>query len=78
MGRTGIVTLRISDRHSGVENYKGTIDGKFVLFELDGKTARASYKLEPSRVSGGRMHRLRFTVTDACGNEQVYTRDFKW
>ena len=77
-GRTGIVTLRISDRHSGVENYKGTIDGKFVLFELDGKTARASYKLEPSRVSGGRMHRLRFTVTDACGNEQVYTRDFKW
>lgn len=44
------VILKISDDQSGLKSYRGEIDGKFVLFELDGKTGRISYRLESNRV----------------------------
>ena len=74
----GIVTLKISDDESGLNSYRGEIDGKFVLFELDGKTGRISYRLESNRVKKGSEHDLRLTVTDMCGNEQIYTHSFVW
>ena len=74
----GVVTLKISDDESGLNSYRGEIDGKFVLFELDGKTGRISYRLESNRVKKGSEHDLRVTVTDMCGNEQTYTHSFVW
>ena len=54
------------------------IDGKFVLFELDGKTGRISYRLESNRVKKGSEHTLHVVVYDMCGNEQSYTNSFVW
>ncbi len=75
-GTKGVVTLRISDNLSGVETFRGEIDGKFVLFELDGKTAKMTYNLENSNIKKGTNHTLKVTVTDACGNVTAQTYKF--
>ena len=72
------VILKISDDQSGLKSYRGEIDGKFVLFELDGKTDRISYRLESNRVKKGSEHTLHVVVYDMCGNEQSYTNSFVW
>lgn len=72
------VILKISDDQSGLKSYRGEIDGKFVLFELDGKTGRISYRLESNRVKKGSEHTLHVVVYDMCGNEQSYTNSFVW
>ena len=72
------VILKISDDQSGLKSYRGEIDGKFVLFELDGKTGRISYCLESNRVKKGSEHTLHVVVSDMCGNEQSYTNSFVW
>ena len=77
-GVRGEVTLKISDNLSGIETYRGEIDGKFVLFELDGKTGKITFKLNTTRVKKGINHRLKITVTDACGNTKTENYTFKW
>lgn len=77
-GSRGVVTLKISDGESGLNTYRGEIDGKFVLFELDGKTGRITYRLESNRVKKGSKHDLRVAVTDMCGNERTYSHSFVW
>ncbi|MDE7408096.1 MAG: hypothetical protein K2M76_06710, partial [Muribaculaceae bacterium] len=77
-GKNGTVSYRLTDNLSGINRYYGTIDGEFVLFELDGKTARASYKLEPERVKRGQNHTITMTATDACGNTTTVTDRFYW
>ena len=74
----GTVVLKVTDSGSGLKSYRGEIDGKFVLFELDGKTARITYRLESNRVKKGSRHTLKVRATDMCGNEQVYTGSFVW
>ncbi|WP_295731555.1 M23 family metallopeptidase [uncultured Muribaculum sp.] len=77
-GRIGKVKYVISDNLSGVKTYRGTIDGKFALFELDGKTATATFVMDSSRFSKGRKHEAVMTVTDACGNTTVGRHSFTW
>lgn len=77
-GRTGRVKYVISDNLSGVKTYRGTIDGKFALFELDGKTATATFVMDPSRFTRGKSHEVVMTVTDACGNASTSRSTFTW
>jgi murein DD-endopeptidase MepM/ murein hydrolase activator NlpD len=71
------ITFRISDNLSGVQTYRGEIDGQFVLFEFDGKKSLVSYRFDPARLVRGN-HNLTFEVTDACGNRSVYKHAFVW
>lgn len=70
------ITLRLSDNLSGVESYRGEIDGKYALFEMNNRSV-ISYQLDRERLSKG-SHELRITAMDACGNESVYTYHFTW
>lgn len=74
----GTVKLHISDDLSGIATYRGEIDGKFALFELDGKTATISFKMDPERFSRGQSHKLKVTATDSCGNSSTHTSTFRW
>lgn len=76
--KSGKVTYTISDNLSGIDTYRGEIDGRFMLFELDGKTGRVSFKLDPARVDRGKTHTATMTVTDACGNTTTSTDRFTW
>lgn len=68
--------FRLSDNLSGVQTYRGEIDGKFVLFEMNNKSV-ITYRFDKERLTRGK-HTLRLTVTDACGNEAKYTYPFAW
>lgn len=71
------ITIRVSDNLSGLNTYRGEIDGNFVLFEHDGKSGILSYPLHSDGLSRGK-HTLTLTATDACGNVTEYTDSFSW
>ena len=77
-GVRGEIALKISDNLSGIDFFRGEIDGKYELFELDGKSEKMTLKLNPKRVKKGKNHTLKVTVTDACGNRTVQNHTFKW
>lgn len=65
----GKLIYRISDNLSGVEDYRVEIDGKFALFELDGKTGNISYAIDFKRFpKTGKRHNVKVVVKDAAGN----------
>ncbi|MDR1201849.1 MAG: M23 family metallopeptidase [Tannerellaceae bacterium] len=66
-----VITFRITDNLSGVKSYRGEIDGRFVLFEWDGKKGLVTYHFDKERLSKGN-HKLVFTLTDACNNVSTY------
>ena len=68
------ITYKISDALSGIDTYRGEIDGQWVMFELDGKTGTLSYTVDPARLKMTGRHTLRLTVTDAAGNTTTDTR----
>ncbi|MFZ4455756.1 MAG: M23 family metallopeptidase [Bacteroidales bacterium] len=70
--------FRISDSGSGVASYRGTIDGRFSLFALDGKRNVITCKLSAARFAKGVEHQLKLVVKDNCGNESQYEQTFKW
>lgn len=66
-----VMKLKIRDNLSGIDTYNGYIDGKWVLFEYDPKTARILCDLRRAGLAEGRNHKLHVVVTDACGNKAV-------
>ena len=68
--------FRLTDNLSGVESYKGTVDGRFVLFEMD-KHSVISCRLDRENIARGK-HELKIIATDACGNTSTYTHSFIW
>ena len=71
------ISFNITDNLSGISTYKGEIDGKFVLFEYDGKNALITYSFDKERLHSN-YNRFKLTVTDRCGNESVYEYSFAW
>lgn len=70
------IAFRLSDNLSGVQTYRGEIDGQFVLFEMNSKSV-ITYKFDKERLARGK-HTLKLTVNDACGNQSSYTYSFTW
>ncbi|MDR0575821.1 MAG: M23 family metallopeptidase [Tannerella sp.] len=71
------ISIRITDDLSGVSIYRGEIDGKYALFEYDGKNALITYTFDNERLHPG-YHRLKLTVTDRRGNKSTYEYSFTW
>ena len=72
-GKKGKISFIISDNLSGIKSWRGEIDGKFALFELDGKTGRLSFRPDGERFSKTGSHNVKLTVTDAAGNVAEYS-----
>lgn len=70
------IALRLSDNLSGVQTYRGEIDGQYVLFEMNSKSV-ITYHFDKERLAKGK-HTLKLVVTDACGNQSTYTYPFTW
>ena len=68
------IALRLSDNLSGVQTYRGEIDGQYVLFEMNSKSV-ITYHFDKERLARGK-HTLKLVVTDACGNQSTYTYPF--
>ncbi len=79
MRRKNTLAFRLRDdfRVDGTANnlrYRGTIDGKWTLFEYDRKRARLYHTFDER--TGPGEHTLRLVVQDDRGNETVFERKF--
>lgn len=68
------ITMSIRDNLSGIAEYKGYIDGKWQLMELDGKTSILRMALPASLTTG--EHIFKLTVTDDRNNRSEYSVSF--
>ncbi len=70
------IRFKITDSFSGVKEYKGYIDGKWVLFEYDAKNSLITYHIDPDRLELKKQHRVNLLVTDNKGNKSSYDGAF--
>lgn len=78
IAKNDVIRIRIADNASGIKSWRGSIDGKWALFALDGKSGWLSCVLDSNRVVTNREHELRLSVKDACGNENQFSSTFSW
>jgi len=67
--------LKITDDLSGVRSYRGTINGKWILFEYDAKRGMLSYDFSDVVFTEAK-HNLKLIVTDNVGNSTTFTSTF--
>lgn len=65
------IRIKISDDLSGIDTYRGTLNGKWILMDYDAKNRLLEYIFD-QRLRPGR-NEFRLVVTDAVGNTSVYT-----
>ncbi len=73
MRKNSGIMLKITDNLSGIQKYRGEIDGKFALMEYEYKNASLTHWFD-ALPSG--KHHFKLTVTDAAGNTSTYEADF--
>lgn len=71
-----LIRINIIDNASGIKSWRGTIDGKWALFEYNFKTSQLKYKFDDKYLTKGKQHKLQLKVTDECGNQSVYEHQF--
>ena len=64
------IVCRIADGETGIRDYRGTIDGRWVLFQYSSKNARLTCDLKAEGIGPGR-HQVEIKVTDMRGNVRV-------
>lgn len=70
------ISFRLSDNLSGVLKYRGEVDGKYVLFEMNNHSV-ITYKFDAERLGKG-THTLILSAEDTCGNRNTYEYSFTW
>lgn len=70
------IRFKIRDEFSGIADYRGEIDGQWVLFEYDAKNALITYHIDSKRLQLNKKHQLKLEVTDNKGNVATYEANF--
>lgn len=68
--KQGRIVCRIADGETGIRDYRGTIDGRWVLFQYSSKNARLTCDLRAEGIGPGR-HQVEIKVTDMRGNVRL-------
>ena len=66
--------LKMTDKITGISNYRATLDGQWILLEYDAKNSLFLHKFET--VSDDKNHNLEVVVNDRVGNTKVYKTSF--
>ncbi|MDO5523057.1 MAG: M23 family metallopeptidase [Bacteroidia bacterium] len=72
------IRIRLTDNKSGIANFRGTINGQFVLFAHDMKSSIYTYVFDDSRLEKGKTQELVFTAEDGAGNTSEYRYMFEY
>lgn len=67
--------VKIYDNLSGVKEYAGYVDGKWVLFKYDTKYHLLTCDLQKEGIKAGK-HELELKLTDYCGNTAIFKSKF--
>lgn len=74
MSRDTDIAFEVTDNLAGVNYFRGTIDGKWILMEFNPKKDEVYYTFD-EHVGKGKHH-LRLVVADEVGNTTVYDTEF--
>ena len=69
------LTIEIEDEDSGIKSYRGTVNGRFVLFEYDPKTKMLVHDFNDNIVTDTENH-FKLIVTDKVGNSTTFETTF--
>ena len=75
-GRSGF-SLLIDDRVGGPLEFRGTVDGEWILLEYDAKSGTLRHDFADGVVQPGGDHEFYLRVTDARGNSADFKRNFR-
>ena len=67
--------LKIEDQHTGIGAYRGTLNGKFALFEYDPKTHMLTHFFSDGISQNGKNN-LKVVVLDNVGNSTTFEASF--
>ncbi len=70
VGKQSDIQMKISDNLSGIQSYRGTLNGKWILMDYDQKNNLLTYSFD-DRIKSGKNHFV-LIVTDAVGNSAHY------
>jgi len=70
VSKQSTIVVTISDDLSGIESYRGTLNGRWILMDYDAKRNRLEYKYD-DRIKTG-TNQFRLVVTDGVGNREEY------
>ncbi|MGV8962783.1 MAG: M23 family metallopeptidase [Candidatus Saccharimonadaceae bacterium] len=70
--KNGRIRVKLSDDKSGLNYFRGTIDGQFVLFEHDSKSNVYTYTFNRKRLGELPIKRFQFEAKDSVGNEKLF------
>lgn len=75
---SGVKTLRfnVKDDFSGIQKFRGEIDGQWILLEHDPKNDLLEYQIDPERITSKGQHRLAISVWDQLNNKAEFTSTF--
>ena len=76
LNEANMLRFKVTDNLSGIESFRGAIDGFWVLFEYDLKNNLISYTFDNARLQFKKNHSLNFEVTDYKGNTSTYKANF--
>ena len=71
------VVFDLYDNETRMTSFRGTLNGKFVLFKYNRKERRLTFDFKQENIKSG-VHRLKVVATDACGNTAVFERSIKY
>lgn len=67
--------LKIDDDETGIDAYRTTVNGKFILMEYDYKTKTLTHDFNDNAVTEAR-NKLKVVVTDKVGNTRIFKAKF--
>lgn len=71
------VEFHLDDEETKIASFKGTLNGKFVLFKYNRKERRLTFDFKQENIKSG-VHKMRVEATDACGNSAVFEKSIKY
>jgi hypothetical protein len=74
MSHDTVIAFTVTDNLSGIDYFRGTVDGKWILFQYNPKNNWVYYIFDEHVAKG--THHLRLAVSDEVGNTSVYQADF--
>ena len=74
MKENTVISFKIFDDFSGINNYRAEVDGKWILMEYDPKNSKLVYYFDEKIEKG--KHSLTLHVTDKLNNASVYKAEF--
>lgn len=75
MNAQNSIDFSISDDLSGINTFNGYLNGNWILFDYDYKTARITYTFDGQFLQNGR-NEFKLEVTDNVGNSTIFETHF--